>query len=175
MEKLNFTYDSPANMVRLLITILFEKDEQALRNYGYAYHKIFDTHAGEKIFSQFMTEIMPDGGTIDEPQLKAILEKVIHHLETDEYALETQADYDKLRYDSYVYFKPYHKVYPCGFLGHFETVQDILTEYFRGIESYDIDKFKKFISDNFEIKSENTKISNIIANASFILRCCIMQ
>lgn len=121
-----------------------------------------------------MEEVLPEGGTIDIPELEAIKAKAIHYLETDEQALELQADYDKFVLDSWVYFKPYHKVYGVGFAEHNEKVREILADFFDEIDDYDIDKFKRFIRENFEIGSVNTTLDNIIADAENIHRYIVL-
>lgn len=62
------------------------------------------------------------------------------------------------RYNSYVYFKPYNKVYPCGYTERSGTVTNICKEYFRGAHDFDADKLRKFILNNFEIHSDKTTI-----------------
>lgn len=174
-EQLHFTIQSPENMVRLLVTVLFQKDEKELKKHGYIWSMLLDTDAGEEKFKQFMEEVLPNGGTIDLPELSLIKAKAIHYLETDPEALEMQADLDKVHYHSWVYFKPYHKVYPVGFAEHSEKVHELLAEYFDSIEDYDIDKFKRFIRENFEIRSDCTSLECIVADAENIHRYIVLD
>jgi hypothetical protein len=173
-ESLHFQIESPKNMVRLLVTILFQQDTDLFKKHGHVWVHLLDTEDGEEKFQQFMEEVLPEGGTIDIPELEAIKAKAIHYLETDEQALELQADYDKFVLDSWVYFKPYHKVYGVGFAEHNEKVREILADFFDEIDDYDIDKFKRFIRENFEIGSVNTTLDNIIADAENIHRYIVL-
>lgn len=174
-ESLHFQIESPKNMVRLLVTILFQQDTDLFKKHGHVWAHLLDTEDGEEKFQQFMEEVLPEGGTIDIPELEAIKAKAIHYLETDEQALELQANYDKFVLDSWVYFKPYHKVYGVGFAEHNAKVREILADFFDEIDDYDMDKFKRFIRENFEIGSINTTLDNIIADAENIHRYIVLE
>lgn len=174
-ERINFQIESPKNMVRLLTTILFQQDTDLSKKHGHVWANLLDTEDGEEKFQQFMEEVLPEGGTIDIPELEAIKAKAIHYLETDEHALELQADYDKVALGSWVYFKPYHKVYGVGFAEHNQKVRELLADFFDEIDDYDIDKFKRFICENFEIGSVNTTLDNIIADAENIHRYIVLD
>lgn len=173
-EKIHFTIQSPENFVRLCATILFEKDEQELERIGYAWHNLLDTDDGENLFKKFIDEVLPLGGMIGEPEIIAIKNKAIQYLDTNENALEFQANYDKKRYDSWVYFKPYHKVYQVGFCKHREKAEELLFDFFNGIDDYDFEKFKRFIKENFEVCSENTSVESLVKDADWMLRNIIL-
>ena len=170
-EQLHFQVQSPQNIIRYATTILFERNKDDLSRLGNAWHKILDTDEGEDLFLSFAEKVMPEGGIIELQQLEKIKDLAIHYLETDEAALECQAEYDKQRFGSWVYFKPYHKVYPVGFVQHVEKVKELLIEYFKGAEEYDYDAFRRFLRENFEICSENTDIDDIVNDAAFLHRC----
>lgn len=173
-EKLHFRIQSAQYVVRLATTILLEQDEEELDRIGYAWHEVLDTASGEELFLDFMEEVLPIGGTIGENELLKIKEKAINFLDTNETALEIQAEYDKIRYDSWVYFKPYHKVYTVDFANHYTKVKEILIEYFKGIDDYDINKFNRFMKENFEIRSTVSTIDTIIKDSRSLLLSVIL-
>ena len=57
MEKLHFKVESPANFVKLACTILFERKEELLDDYGSTWHDVFDGEAGDQHFQRFMISI----------------------------------------------------------------------------------------------------------------------
>lgn len=173
-KELHFNVQSPENIIRLAVTIMFERDSDDLNRLGYAWHTLLDTNEGEKLFLKFAEEVLPEGGIIGTSQLIQIQDLAIQYLETDEVALECQADYDKTRYTSWVYFKPYHKVYPVGFAKHEDKVKELLIDFFDDVDDYDYDAFRRFLRENFEIKSENTDIDKIVNDAAFLRRCAIL-
>ena len=46
-ERLHFKVESPANFVKLVCTILFERKEELLEDYGSTWHDVFDGDAGD--------------------------------------------------------------------------------------------------------------------------------
>ena len=115
MEKLHFKVESPANFVKLACTILFERKEELLDDYGSTWHDVFDGEAGNQHFQRFMEELFPDGCTIGERELNQLTDKAIQFLKTDAFCLDIKAGHDKSRSAFWVYFIPEHKVYPCQF------------------------------------------------------------
>ena len=50
-ERLHFKVESPANFVKLACTILFERKEKLLEDYGSTWHDVFDGDAGDQHFN----------------------------------------------------------------------------------------------------------------------------
>ena len=46
MEKLHFKVSSPENFIKLACTILFERKEELLEDYGSTWHDVFDGEIG---------------------------------------------------------------------------------------------------------------------------------
>lgn len=171
MEKLHFKVESPANFVKLACTILFERKEELLDDYGSTWHDVFDGEAGNQHFQRFMEELFPDGCTIGERELNQLTDKAIQFLKTDVFCLDIKAGHDKLRSAFWVYFIPEHKVYPCQFAQHEETVIDILVDFFGvNVQKYSIEALQRFILGAFQIQSTNTSVRSIAADAEFIRR-----
>lgn len=97
MEKLHFKVESPANFVKLACTILFERKEELLDDYGSTWHDVFDGEAGNQHFQRFMEELFPDGCTIGERELNQLTDKAIQFLKTDAFCLDIKAGHDKSR------------------------------------------------------------------------------
>lgn len=77
MESLHFKVDSPANFVKLACTILFERKEELVKEYGSVWHDVFDGKSGDQRFQQFMEELFPDGCTIGERELNRLTDQAI--------------------------------------------------------------------------------------------------
>lgn len=175
MEQLHFKVESPANFVKLACTILFEKGEK-LKELGYVWREVFNGSKGEQLFQNFMEELFPEGCTIGESELVQITNKAIRFLETDISCLDIKANYDKTRFSYYVYFAPMHKVFECGFAQHEDTVIRILQDFFgKSIIDYDTEKLKRFITNSFEIRSDNTTVSSIVKDVDYIQRSVYMK
>lgn len=170
-EQLHFRVESPENFTRLAATILFEKNSEEVDRLGSAWYDVFDDIKGDELFLGFIKEILPNGGTIDIPQIAAIKARAILYLEHSIEGLEAQIRVDKVRYDSWVYFKPHHKVYPVGFAKHEDKIKELLVAYFDDIDDYDDNAFRRFIEENFEIRSDNTDMDKILADAAYLRRC----
>ena len=171
MERLHFKVESPANFVKLACTILFERKEELLEDYGSTWHDAFDGEAGDQHFQRFMEELFPDGCTIGEQELNQLTDRAIQFLKTDTICLDIKAGHDKARFTFWVYFIPEHKVYPCQFAQHEETVMDILVDFFGvNVLKYSVDALQKFILGAFQIQSTNTSVRSIAADAEFIQR-----
>ena len=167
-ETLHFTIQSPGNMAKLLCTILFEKGDQD-KEYEWVWHKAFEGEKGDKLFEQFLVELFPEGCVIGEPEIKRVIVKALKYLKTDVDCLELKAKYDKSMSNSYVYFAPLHKVFPCDYTEHTETVSKILADYFgEAIKDYDLEKLKNFISSSFEIESDNTSVAKIVRDMDYL-------
>lgn len=64
MEKLHFKVSSPENFIKLACTILFERKEELLEDYGSTWHDVFDGDAGDQHFQRFMEDLFPNGCTV---------------------------------------------------------------------------------------------------------------
>lgn len=170
-ELLHFQIESPENFVRMAASIMFDKNPIDVERFGSAWYDIFNDDKGDELFHIFMQEVLPNGGTIDVPQIAAIKARALLYLENSVEGLEAQARRDKVRYDSWVYFKPHHKVYPVGFAKHEDKVKELLIEYFDDLDEYDSTAFRRFIRENFEIRSANTDMDKIVADAAYLHRC----
>ena len=82
-ERLHFKVESPANFVKLVCTILFERKEELLEDYGSTWHDVFDGDAGDQHFQRFMEDLFPNGCTIGESELNLITNRAVHFLKTD--------------------------------------------------------------------------------------------
>ena len=165
-ETLHYTINSPQNMVKLLCTVLFEKSEWC-NEWATLWHETFDSAVGDKLFESFMTELYPEGTTITEAELKNIMLHAFKYLQSDEECLEQKAHQDKQRCASYVYFKPFHKVYKCRFGEHEDMVTKALRDFFgKDIQTIEDKELEKFIKNSFEIC--NTSINKILNDLDFI-------
>ena len=168
-ERLHFKVESPANFVKLACTILFERKEKLLEDYGSTWHDVFDGDAGDRHFQRFMEDLFPNGCTVGESELNLITDRAVRFLKTDEACLDIKANHDKARFTYWVYFAPEHKVYACSFARHEETIIDILTAFFgKSIGDYSLCALKQFILNSFEIKSDNSSVRSIAEDAEFI-------
>lgn len=170
-ERLHFKVESPANFVKLACTILFERKEELLEDYGSTWHDVFDGGAGDQHFQRFMEDLFPNGCTIGESELNLITNRAVHFLKTDAVCLDIKANHDKARFTYWVYFAPEHKVYACSFARHEETIIEILTAFFgKSIAGYSLDTLKRFILRSFEIRSDNSSVRSIAEDVDFIQR-----
>lgn len=175
MKKLHFRVESPANFVNLACTILFERSEK-LKELGYVWREVYGGSEGDLFFQRFMEELFPEGCTIGEQELIQLTNKAVRFLETDVSCLDIKANYDKTRFGYYVYFAPMHKVFECGFCQHEDTVIKILADFFgKSIIDYDTEKLRRFITNSFEIRSDNSTVSSIANDADFIQRSVYMK
>lgn len=168
VECLNFRVESPENFVKIACTVLFGKRE-GLSDYATVWHDVFDGGAGDKRFRQFMEELFPDGCTIGEKELHQLTDRAIHYLKTETICLDIKAGHDMEQAVFWVYFIPEHKVYECDYGSHEEKVIEILTNFFgTDIMKYPVSVLKRFILGSFRIKSTQTTVGSIAADAEFI-------
>lgn len=156
--------------MKLLATIMFEKDSQKLKEYGTLWHMVFDGSNGDKLFEEFLIEAYPEGCIIGEDEIKKIQNSAFRYLTSNEHCLDLKADLDKQFNTYYVYFKPYKKVFPCGFCEHSKTVFEILKEFFHGAaDDLSSEYLKRFILENFEVRSDNTTVLQLANDSDFLL------
>ena len=98
MEKLHFKVSSPESFIKLACTILFERKEELLEDYGSTWHDVFDGDAGDQHFQRFMEDLFPNGCTVGESELNLITNRAVHFLKTDEACLDIKANHDTARF-----------------------------------------------------------------------------
>ncbi len=168
-EQIAFTYKSIGNFAKLLSTILYEKEHTAKEIT--LWHLRYDGEETDDLFEQFLNELFPNGGTLDVGEIKLLTNHAERFLCKDPLAIQQRVSYEKREYNSYVYFKIDQKVVPCEFAQHQQTVREICEDYFKDFETIDKDYVKKFILENFEIRSDNSSIERIANDCEYIARC----
>lgn len=168
-QTLHFSYKSIGNFVRLLVTIQFENTHNS-RDIS-IFHQRFRNEPDE-LFEEFLTELYPNGGTIGENEITNLTSYIHNFLQKDEAARDLYVTYDKHTYDSYVYFKPDKTVHYAEFGNHSNLVTQICCDYFKDFspDEINLDYLKKFILENFEIKSDNTTVEKVSCDAAYIGR-----
>lgn len=165
-EYVNFTYKSIGNFVKLLATIKYEKTHNA--NEISVWHERFDNDESDELFESFLGELFPTGKTLEPEDIELVMNYADRFLEKDKQAQEIRNGYIKAKNYYWVYFKIDNIVYPCDYAKHAAKITEICMDYFKGVYDIDIDYLKKFIIDNFEIKSDNSTIQTIANDARFI-------
>lgn len=167
MERtVNFSYKSIGNFVKLLSTIRFENthDPEDIA----IWHERFDDEDGDELFETFLVELFPEGKTIQVDDIEAIIFRAERFLEKDEKARNIRNGYIKRKSTFWVYFKPTNTVYPCGFAKHSKIIHEICADFFKGFNEIDVNYLKRFILNNFEIRSSNSTVEKIANDAEFI-------
>lgn len=172
-EQVSFSYKSIGNFAKLLATILYEKEHTAKEIT--LWHLRYDGEETDDLFEQFLEELFPEGGTLDVEEIKLLTNHAERFLSKDTLAIQQRVDYEKREYKSYVYFKIDKIVVPCGFAKHQETVRQICMDYFKDFETIDENYIKKFILENFEIRSDNSTIEKIANDSLYIARSIILK
>lgn len=172
-ETLHFTYESPENLVRLLVGINYEKTH-SMREIS-IYRERLDKEE-DSFFYKIMCELYPDGCTIDVKQIQEITDRIHSFLETDEEAKDIRLRYEMHDCKSYVYYKLDKHLYPCKVGEHAMIIRECCVDYFKDVEIEQTtpEKVRQFILDNFIIKSEFSTLKGI-ANDSYIHRCCVLD
>lgn len=166
-KTLHFHYESIGNLIRLLATIRFESTHSS-RDIT-VFHQRFRNEP-DKLFEQFLIELYPDGADIGEKELNDVVAHICDFMQKDETTRDLYAAYDKRKYGSYVYFKPDKTVHYAEFANHANLVTRICCDYFKDFDTVDPDYLKRFIKENFEIKSENTTVEQVSNDANYIIR-----
>lgn len=172
-EKIPFRYESIGNILRLLVNIQFENtyDKRDVT----IYHAIFDIKPDD-IFEQFITKLYPNGCTVGKTEIENVTTQIYHFLQTDAAACDEYMRYDKRKYGSYVCFIPDKKVYYAAHGNHAGLVHTLCLDYFQDFDKIDVEYLRRFILDNFEIKSDNnTTIQAIAADADYIAELIALQ
>jgi len=165
VQKLHFTYESPENLVRLLVNIQFENRYNP-RDVT-IYHSRFDKEPDD-FYRNCMEKLYPNGCTIGKDELDKITEYVYDFMQKDEETLKLYVNYDKRRIKSYVYCKPFFEVQGAGVGSHAALVEQFCVRFFKGfnIEDITLEKIRKFIKNNIEIKSDYTSMKTICAEGN---------
>lgn len=174
MERtVNFSYKSIGNFVKLLSTIRYEKEGDPR---GIAiWEERFEGEEGDNLFEGFLRELFPNGKTIEVEDIDLVVNRALRFLEKDMGAKRIRNRYKKMDNTYWVYFKPDEEVYPCGYAKHEETVRNICCDFFKGFEDLDPGYLKRFILENFTIKSDNSTIERIAADAQYIAAFVILR
>jgi len=173
-ETLHFQYESIGNLVRLLVTIQFENNES--ERDVFVFHERFRNEPDE-LFEKFLTDLYPSGGTVGEDKINGLVSYIRDFIQKDDASRDYYVKYDKHLYNSYVYFKPDKTVQYVEFGGHANCVTQICCDFFKDFSKndLDLDYLRRFILDNFEIKSDNTTIERVSEDAPYIAREILMQ
>ncbi len=171
-KAIHFSYKSPENFVKLLVTIQVEKnyDNRTLC----IYHKVFEGLKGDELFYKFMSEMFPNSCTIGENEIKMLADRAIKYLNTDEKCRHLFVEYDRQHCNSYVYSKALDKIYPADFGQHQNKVVEACVDFFQDTD-ITAENVRRFILNNIEIKSDNTSIEMILKDVNYITRCCILR
>ena len=175
-ETLNFSYESVGNFIRLLSTINFENthDSEDIA----IWHERFDNDESDDLFESFLEKLFPEGKTIEAEDVETIMNYAEHFLETDIEARRMRANYRKITYGSYVYFKPDINVIYAEVGKHADIVQRICIDYFKDFDhDYSIspEMVKKFILNYFEVKSDNSTLEKIANDCDYIATCISLR
>lgn len=164
-EQLHFSYSSIGNLAKLLVSIQWEKTK-SVRDIN-VFHQRFDRERDE-LFEEFLYKLYPDGATIGEEEIKALVNYIADFMRTDPQSIDLYVAWDKRHWSSWVYFKQKNKVYNANMGCHTDIVRNICIEFFKGCYDIDSSYLKQFILDNFEIKSDFTTVEIVAGNASYI-------
>lgn len=172
-ERLNFTYKSIGNIMKLLATIQFEmteSDEEIS-----IWHERFDNSDADSIFEKFLEELFPNGKNIGKDEINAVVFRAKKFLENDEISKNIRNEHIKRQSAYWVYFRPDNVVYKCGFAEHFSTVQRVCVDFFNGFDSLDAGYLRKFIIKNFEICSDNSTVEGIAMDSDTICNTILFE
>lgn len=175
MAQMHFSYKSIGNLCRLLATIQYEKSHTPREIT--VFHQRFDRDECDDLIEQFLCELFPDGVTVGVKEITQLISHIERFMAKDKETQDLFVAYDKHCYPFYVYFKPDNIVYECDFAHHSTKVRDICCDYFKGFteEELDPEYLRKFITENFEIKSNNSTIEQIANDNLYIARCVILK
>lgn len=131
------------------------------------YHQRFDREP-DVIYETFLTKLYPNGCTIGEQELKALVNQIRNFMETDETSVHLFLEYDKKHMESYVLFDLDNKIQFAPLGEHTQLIQNAVMDYFKDfdIDDIDTDYVYKFIMDNFEIKSDCSTLKQIANDIS---------
>lgn len=170
-EQLYFRYESIGNILRLLVSITYEKTHNS--EYIAIYHERFDNEPDE-IFESFAEKLYPEGCTIDKPEIENIVKYIDYFMEHDAKTKSIKFKRDKNRYNSYVANIIDEIIIPAGVGQHAQIVQNQCIDYFKHFDAKDLtrDVITNFIRNNIEIKSDFTTIAKILThdNIDYIIR-----
>lgn len=164
-ETLHFSVKSPENITRLLVTILFEQSEY-YSEYSSLWFDVFtaDDSKGDALFARFLTELFPEGCTLDKPELLTVLDYALRYIRDSSECESYRLTFLKSRHTFWVYSKWDKKFTPCHYGDHYGIISDGCAEFFgkNYKQEYSLEALKKFILSNFEISSSMTTLQGIV-------------
>ena len=166
-EKMSFKVKSPENMMKLLCTIRYERI--GTPRMISAWHHRFDPDEADDLFYDFAAKLYPQGGMIAEDQIEEITKVARHFLDTDDRTKEYLVEYDWHNMESCVVFLIDKKITYAPFGNHAKIIQNICLDYFKDFEEEVSEStIRKFILDNFRIKSSNSSLDIIANDADYL-------
>lgn len=174
-KKLTFGYESIGNLCRLLVDIMIEKSNN-MREIT-VYHERFGNEPDD-IYERFLTELYPDGCTISEKEINALTAHIRTFMSRDEKSQDLFIKYDMRHSDSYVFFKIDKTLTYAPSGSHAKIIQEICCDYFKDVDIIDSEKLRRFVLENFTVKSANSTIETIADSLSrdynYLMRELIM-
>ncbi len=163
-EKLKFNYDSPEYMCSLLIEVMFDNDTTHNSDFISDWRDIITNNKNkEKLFLTWMKEVLPNGGTLDIPELKLIYQKAIDYVVNYSKIDTTYVPHNK-RTDFWVYNKFTGKRYYTSMGEHSELVLKQIVDFF-GEDwecNYTREEITKWCLETLEIASCFSTLENIV-------------
>lgn len=171
-EKINFSCKSIENLIRILVTIWFEKTK-SMRDIT-IYHERFDKEPDD-VFKNFLEKTFPDGCVIGEAEIAKITDYIYDFMQRDGKTKDLYIKYDKQDMYSWVYFKPEKDLRYAPLGDHALIVRNICLDFFHGFDNIDVNYLQRFIAENFEIQSDYTTIEMISKDAPAIAEAIIFN
>lgn len=171
-QSLSFSYKSTGNLIHMITDVVFERSFHTSPRDISVYHQRYDAESDE-FFQGILERLYPDGCTIGETEITAVVEFIRGLMSRDEKCKDLYVDWDKHHSSSWVYFKP-EKHFEYADTGeHMMIVTNIMCDFFKGMDdnSLSVDYIKKFILENFEIRSQVTNLKILSNNTDYILSC----
>ena len=167
-EKLSFPYKSIGNLLKLLVSIQWEKIKP-MRDIT-VFHQRFDNEKDE-VFEDFIKELYPKGATIGLDEIEALVKHITNFMKKDKQSQNYYVAWDKRHISSWVYFKIDNTIHKANMGHHAEIVRNICCDFFKDFEEVKEDYLKKFILENFEIKSDFTTLERVANDTQYIAHC----
>ena len=164
-EQLNFTYTDIGAMLRILVSIRFEMRHE--KRDVVVFHECFD-RKHDSCFEDAAAKLFPNSCTLGEKEIDKITDYIYDFMQHNNDCKSEYVKYDKSHDKSWVYFRPDNKLIHAGQGEHAGIISDICMDYFRDFDRINADYLKKFIRDNFEIRSDCSTIEKISEDAPFI-------
>lgn len=147
-ETLHFTYESPENLCKLLCTIHFEKTCQD-KVLNYLWHDFFGRNKSDETVYRLMTELWPQGCTMNVDEIEQLTERMKAFLLEDEELIKKRVEYEKQRYPLYVFSKWNNKVVQCGFAEHVDKIAELCAEFL--VNRLKMFRMKQYLRSSIQI------------------------